>query len=82
MVLSRHFVENWRKRVGNEPSVEIVQQIMREGVIVQKPLLLRTLEGRPHKQLGIYWEPRLNVIVTIDEFKYMAVSVLSERNGR
>lgn len=82
IALSEHFRKNWRERVGNEPSMELVQQIMQEGVIVQKPRILRTLEGRPFKQLGIYWDPELQVIITIDEFKGMAVSVLGPKNGK
>jgi len=77
LLLSEHFKANWRKRIGNEPQVEVVRNIMRYGVIVQKPLRLMTLDGKPFTQLGIYWSPELNLIVTVDEYKYVAVSVLT-----
>ncbi|MBW1666740.1 MAG: hypothetical protein JRJ66_01575 [Deltaproteobacteria bacterium] len=82
ITLSKHFIENWRARVGNEPSPELVQGIMQYGVIVLKPRVLMTPEGKPFKQLGIYWDPELQVIVKIDEFKGRAVSVLAPKNGR
>ena len=80
VALSRHFQENWRRRVGNEPTVEMVQEIMQRGVIVQRARSLQTLDGRPFRTLGIYWSPEMDIIVSIDEFKGMAVSCLSKRD--
>jgi len=76
IALSQHFRENWRRRIGNEPTVEMVQEIMQRGVIVQRARSLQTLDGRPFRMLGIYWSPDIGVIVSIDEFKGMAVSCL------
>jgi len=81
LLLSDHFVKNWRKRIGNEPTVELVVEIIRHGIIVVKGLKCITLEGRPHTQLAVYWDPALNVVITVDEFKDVAVSVLTG-NGK
>jgi len=76
IALSEHFKQNWRRRIGNEPTVEMVQEIMQRSVIVQRARSLRTLDGRPFKTLGIYWAPDIGVVVSVDEFKGMAVSCL------
>jgi hypothetical protein len=81
MHLSAHFRKNWRNRIGNEPNEELVAEIMRHGRIVQKPMRLMTEDGKPHKQLGIYWDPELNVVITVDEYNDVAVSVLTG-NGK
>ncbi|MCK5100391.1 MAG: hypothetical protein KAR45_19940 [Desulfobacteraceae bacterium] len=73
--LSKHFVENWRIRVGNEPSVDAVNAIIVASIPVQKGK--RFMNG---KTLSYYWHPELNLILLIDHFNNTAVSVLSEAN--
>ncbi|MCF6246901.1 MAG: hypothetical protein L3J69_06015 [Desulfobacula sp.] len=73
--LSKHFMENWRKRVGNDPTIGIVKMIIQDGIRVQ--------EGRAFgikKTLSYYWHPDLNIIISIDRFSNTAVSVLSKAN--
>jgi len=73
--LSKHFVENWRERVGNEPSLDIVEMIIRDGVRIQQGKVF----GK-NKTLSYFWHPDLKLIVSIDRFSSTAVSVLSEAN--
>ena len=73
--LTKHFVENWRERVGDEPTSGIVSKIMNDGVRIQ--------EGRvfgKRKTLSYYWHPGMNLVISIDRFQNTAVSVLSEAN--
>ena len=78
VVLSEHFKENWRARVGNEAHPQVVERIMRDGVIVQYPRQVRTPEGVPFVVLAIYWDPELDIVVKVDPYQEQvrAVSVL------
>lgn len=72
MRLSKHFVDHWHDRVGGIPTVEDVQTIMREGVVVQRGRQFALMDGTIFTILGVYWNK--NVVVTIDELKGIAVS--------
>ncbi len=80
MMLSRHFVENWKLRVGNGtlPQVEAVRDIIRSSVRIQKGRKLARKNGEPFNTLSIFWHPDLKIVVSIDPFNNVAVSVLSE----
>ncbi len=78
--LSRHFVHNWRLRVGGEPSLETVRQVVRDSVKVQHCKDLVDAAGQVCRQLAIYWHPELQIIITVDHISEMAVSVLSRHN--
>lgn len=71
--LSKHFIENWRKRVGNTPSAGAVIDIIYDSIKIQ--------DGKrfgKEKTLSYYWHPELSLILAIDHFTGTAVSVLSE----
>jgi len=76
--LTKHFKENWEKRVGGTPTVDIVQKIIRESVIVQSCATYQK-NGKPYRVLAIYWHTGLDVIVKIDEFSGNVVTVLSKQ---
>ena len=80
MCLSQHFCENWEKRVGNQPTVKLVLDIIRQSVRVQCGRELKDLDDTPFRMLAIYWHPDLDIIVKIDRVKNMAVTVLSREN--
>ena len=77
--LSKHFVENWYKRVGGAPDMRDIGRILRQAVRVQKG---RQITGRFSyiKTLTIYWHPDRNVIITVDHFTRTVVSVYSGEN--
>ena len=80
MCLSKHFCENWEKRVGNWPTEEMVLKILKDGVRVQVGRELKDLDDTPFRMLAIYWHPELDIIVKIDRVKNMAVTVLTREN--
>lgn len=80
MSLSKHFCENWEKRVGNWPTVKMVCSIIKQSVRVQVGRELKDLDDTPFRMLAIYWHPELDIIVKIDRVKNMAVTVLTREN--
>lgn len=75
--LTRHFIENWRQRVGGEPRAEDVCRVVERGIRLQVGRKLTDLQGRPWNTLSIYWDPVRNIIVKIDRWNRAAVSVIS-----
>ena len=84
LTLTRHFIERWRERVGDEPDPEEIEKIIKSKhtVKVQGCRLLFDPKGRPFKQPAIYWHPEKNVVIKIDEVDQVAITVLSPVNGR
>jgi len=80
MHLSQHFIENWQCRVGFVPTPDIIGRIVDESVRIQPSKNLRTHDGSHFRMLSIYWHPDLNVILKIDDFRGVAVTVLSREN--
>jgi len=82
--LSKHFVERWQERVGTEPDPRVVTDIIRDPhtVIVQRCRNLQMpATGEHYRQAAIYWSPTLDLIIKVDEFRGVAITVLSRRNG-
>lgn len=84
VVLSKHFEERWRERVGTEPSPNIVHEIVRDPrtVRVQACRDLRRPCGTHFRQAAVYWSPVLDVIVKIDEFSNRAITVLEKHMNK
>ena len=80
--LSRHFIENWKYRVGGTPDPGEISKLIEESVRVQpcRDLLWADTHTR-FRQLAIYWIPKKDIIIKVDEFKGVAVTVLSKKNG-
>ncbi len=77
MFLTRHFIENWEKRVGNVPTRQCVNNIMHNAVRVQSFQQFILKDGTKYKRLGIYWHPELDIIISVDQLLGCAVSVLT-----
>jgi len=79
--LSKHFVENWDKRVGCVPRARDIRQIINQAVRLQKG---RQIAGRTAwiKTLTIYWHTGLNLIITVDHYTDTVVSVYSRDMDR
>lgn len=82
LVLSRHFVDNWQRRMGTVPSESCIREIVGASVRVQPGRELYDGMGRPFRQLALYWDPALGVIIKIDEMRHTAVTVLAKDNGQ
>lgn len=77
--LTKHFIQNWRKRVGTDPAVGEVNTIINQAVRIQKG---RKVPGRfkVFKVLSIYWHANQALIITVDPFSRSVVSVYSQAN--
>lgn len=86
--LTKHFIENWEKRVGGKPTEDQVQKLLRESLIVQSGGSYVKPNGKPHRILRTYWHTELDVIIKVDEFSGNVVTVMSKEtegnpiNGR
>ena len=80
MRLSKHFIDNWQKRVGKLPTPGLIRDIIADSIRVHKGMKLRLLDGTPFNTLTIFWHPDLKLILMIDLFSDTAVSVLSDKN--
>lgn len=78
--LSEHFCENWEKRVGNMPTPSGVGAFIRGSVKVQQTQDLIDEQGNPVRILSVFWNPDLDLIITVDAVRRIAVSVLSREN--
>ncbi len=77
--LTKHFIENWRERVGGEPDPDLVNRIIQEAVRVQKG---KRAVGRfaVIKNLSVYCHFTIGVVITVDHYRENVVSVYSEKN--
>lgn len=80
MELSRHFIENWKKRVGGVPTVAKVSEMIKTGIRVQGCVDYPLKNGRVYRRLAIYWCPDENIILKVDNFAGRAVSLLTLNN--
>ena len=74
--LSKHFVENWNRRVGGAPRADDIRKVINQAVRLQKG---RKIAGRYEwiKTLTIYWHADMNLIITVDHYTDTVVSVYS-----
>jgi len=73
--LTRHFIDNWRDRVGNDPTPGAVMAVIKESIHQQA--------GRrfgSDSVLTWYIHFGLKIALSVDHFNGTAVSVLSEVN--
>lgn len=76
MILSKHFIENWRVRVGGEPTPETVRAVIAGSIQIQKQTVIRRVDGSSFATLSIYWQPELGLIVKTDDRQRIAVTVM------
>lgn len=74
--LTHHFIDNWRLRVGGEPAAGAVQQIIRTSVRVQKAMWV-VRDREPWLLLEIWWHPGLDLVIKLDPYENVAVTVMS-----
>ena len=77
--LSKMFCENWYDNQGDWPTVEIVEKILKESVKVQYCKNLQELDGTPFRMLAIYWNPRLKILIRIDNINKTVVSLIDSK---
>ena len=78
--LSAHFFTNWQKRVGPTiPTPELIWEIITDPgvVIVECGKAFRLSDGSIYNTLTRIWNPALQMIISIDNIKNVAVSVIT-----
>ena len=78
MELSRHFIDNWHKRVGGNPSESGIRRILCESVRVQKGQDIVQANGKTFRVMAIYWHPTRRLFIKIDVKKRLAITVMTE----
>ena len=82
VVLIRHFLERWEKRVGLVPSLDVVNQMLHDSVKLRSQMLVyrRSYRGfRPYKMLAEYWHNSGGLIIKVDEDLRCAVTVIAAK---
>lgn len=82
MVLTKHFKENWAKRVKDGISLDEINKIINKSLVVQKGQMFYRESGQSYNTLSIFWHPDLDLVITVDPFRQTFVSVLSRENWR
>lgn len=77
LTFTRHFEDNWVKRVGNWPTRNGVAGIIERSVRIQPCRDLWLPDGTPYRVLAIYWHPELDLIIKVDDYENCAVTVMS-----
>lgn len=80
MKLTKHFCENWQRRVGGWPTVSTVTAIIKNSVCLQNCQVYLLATGMPYKRLALHWHPELDLVISVDTCRDVAVSVLSRQN--
>ena len=80
--LSKHFVVNWRKRVGGDPDPARTRQVINQAIRIQKGRRMIGRRGDWINTLTIYWHTGLDLVITVDHYRDTVVSVYSKEMGR
>ena len=80
--LSKHFVENWRKRVGYVPCQAQILEFINQAIRLQKGRRMIGRYGDWINTLTIYWHTEHNLVITVDHYTDTVVSVYSKDMGR
>lgn len=78
---TRHFVQRWAERMGGLPSIEEVNALLLGSlrIIKQEVLYRRTPSGAMvrHKGLSHYWSDAAGMIVLVDDYQGIAITVVT-----
>jgi hypothetical protein len=78
---SKHFVHRWAERKGGLPSIEEVNDILRNSLCIMKQeLLWRQVDKGVmvrHQELSHYWSHRAGVILLVDDYQGIAVTLIT-----
>lgn len=87
--LTRHFVERWEtgdgdpsRRVHLPVDIETVNRILDESIVVQRQKLVYVRHNGtyvPYTVLAAYWHPTMHLLLKVDEYRGMAVTVINRR---
>ena len=79
--LSKHFIRQWALRKGSLPSIEEVNEIINDSLLIMKQQLLyrRMNDGVmvKHQELSHYWCHAAAVILIVDDREGRAVTLLT-----
>lgn len=77
--LTRHFVENYRDRVGGDPDTQEINKTIRQAVRIQKAKDGYTRDGY-FKILALYWHVPKAWVISVDPFKKKVVTIVTGAN--
>lgn len=80
ITLTRHFIENWKKRVSNgiAPDINAVTALLSGSIRIQKGRRFMLKNGEFYTTLSIYWQPELRIVVHIDPVTSRCVTVATD----
>lgn len=76
--MSKHAQEQWEKRVGGKPPLDIAP-LLEECVIMQQCRDYFTSRGRPCRVLALYWHPDRGIMFKVDTKSALVVTVVTEK---
>lgn len=82
-ILSNHFRHRWRRRVGGEPCLHEVNDLLARGTRLRNQRkLYRLIRGRyrPTKILAEYFHDGCGLLIRVDEDRKTAVTVIALRS--
>jgi hypothetical protein len=82
-MLSRHFMEEFRIRIGEEASVELVNRLLAGSKRIRKQqALYKKINGefKRYEFLGEFWNHEAGLILVINEQTCKAVTVYTHRD--
>lgn len=80
ITLTRHFIDNWKKRVSNgiAPDIQAVLSLLSGSIRIQKGRRFMLQNGEPYTTLSLYWHPELRIVVSIDPVTLRCVTVATD----
>lgn len=79
--LGVHFQQQWEMFVGGVPTVEEVNGLLRDGILIRSQMCVRKRDDRgrwqPYKLLAEYWVWDAKLIIKVDEDSRKAVTLIT-----
>ena len=78
MKLSKHFRQQWEKRVKHpQPTVYEIKSMIRRAIWLQKDHVLFFKDGSRYKVPALYWVPDKNIVLKVDEDTKTVMTVIT-----
>jgi hypothetical protein len=83
LTLTRHFIDNWMKRVSNgiAPDIQAVASVLSGAIRIQKGRRFVLQNGESYTTLSMFWHPELRIVVSIDPVTSRCVTVATDTMG-
>lgn len=78
MKLSKHFIQQWEKRVKQpQPTIYEIKNMIRRAIWLQTDQRLFCKNGRIYKIPALYWVPDKNIVLKVDEETKTVMTVIT-----